>query len=371
MKAVVLAGGEGTRLRPLTCNIPKPLVPILNRPYLEHLLGQLKRSGVSETVLALSYLPEKIQNYFGKGDAFGTLVEYAIEEEPLGTAGAVKNVEGSLLDTFMVFNGDIFTDLDLKAAIEFHKARGAKATLVLTPVEDPSPFGLVETAPDGRVLRFLEKPSLEEVSTVWVNAGTYILEPEVLQYIPQGEAHSFERGLFPRLLEEGWPVYGLRSRAYWMDIGNPTNYLRVHRDLLLGSAQADPASPMLSPGLWAGDSCTIDPSAHIRGPILLGPGCSIGPRTSLSGPLVLGPDCAIEGNSTLENAVLWSGVQVKQGASLTGCILGNNVQVHNGASIGNRCVLADDVVVGEGNHLDHGMSVWPGTVMGPNSVSFL
>ena len=370
MKVVILAGGEGTRLRPLTCNIPKPLVPILNRPYLEHLLDQLKRSDISEAILTLSYLPNKIQDHFGDGHAHGVSLGYALEASPLGTAGALKNVEKRLTDTFMVFNGDIYTDLDLKAVVEFHKAHGAKATIVLAPVEDPTPYGLVETAPDGRVLRFLEKPRPDEVSTVWINAGTYVLEPEVLRYAPQGEAHSIERQLFPRLLEEGLPVYALRSRAYWIDIGNLQNYLRVHKELLLGSALAEFDERMVSPGVWVGDGCRIDPSAQVRGPVLLGPDCSIGPGACLLGPMVLGRGSSVERGCTLEGSILWDGAQIGEGAFLEGCVLGSNVRVAGGVKIGQGCVLADDVVVGAGNRLEHGMAVWPGTTLSSNSISF-
>ncbi|MBI4298390.1 MAG: NDP-sugar synthase [Chloroflexi bacterium] len=371
MQAVVLAGGEGTRLRPLTCTTPKSMVPVLNRPYLERLLRRLTEVDVRDVILTLSYLPEKIQEYFGNGNDFGVSLSYGMETTPLGTAGAVKNVEEQITGTFLVFNGDIFTDLDLRAALDFHCQHGAKATIVLTPVEDPSPFGVVETAPDGRVLRFLEKPQPDQVTTLWINAGTYILEPEVLEYIPKGEHYMFERGLFPRLLEERVPVYSMRSRSYWMDVGNPRNYLKLHRELLLGSVKLDMDGVMLRDNLWVGEGCNIDPSAEIRAPVLIGPGCSVGPRARLLGPLVLGPGCQIGEEASLSGSILWSGVEVRRGASLHGCILGNGVRICQGSSVGEGCVLGDDIIVGDGNRLERGIAIWPGAVLDPNIISFL
>ena len=371
MQAVILAGGEGTRLRPLTSTTPKSMVPILNRPYLDRLVSRLKQGGMRDIILTLSYLPEKIQEHFGDGKGFGVSLSYGIEAIPLGTAGAIKNVEEQITGTFLVFNGDVFTDLDLMAAMKFHRKHKAKATIVLTPVEDPSPFGVVETEPDGRVLRFLEKPKPEQVTTMWINAGTYILEPEVLQYVPKGEFHMFERGLFPRLLEEGLPVYGLRSRDYWMDVGSPRSYLRLHRELLLGGMNVEMDGVREDYNVWVGQGCKLDPSAEVRGPVLIGPGCSIGPGARLLGPLVLGPNCQIHEEATLEGSILWSGVEIRKRASISGCILGNNVCVHERARIGEGCVLGDDIVVGQGNRLERGMAISPGTILAPDTVSFL
>jgi mannose-1-phosphate guanylyltransferase len=234
MKAVVLAGGEGTRLRPLTCNQPKPMVPLLNRPFLERLLLRLKEHGVGEVALALSYLPEVVKARFGDGDGLGVRLFYPQEERPLGTAGAVKNWESHLDGTFFVFNGDIFTDLDLGEVLRFHREKQAKATIVLTPVEDPTAYGVVEMDPSGRVKRFVEKPPADQVNSRWVNAGTYVLESEVLQYIPAGQHSMFERGLFPLLVDMGIPVYGYPSRAYWLDLStrlHHTPWPQGHRRL--------------------------------------------------------------------------------------------------------------------------------------------
>ena len=366
MKAVILAGGEGTRLRPLTCNIPKPMVPILNRPFLEHMLGHLKGHGVDSAVLTVCYLPDKIEAHFGRGERAGIGLSYVLEEEPLGTAGAVKNVEKDLDGTFFVLNGDIFTDLDLGAMIRFHREKNAQVTLFLTPVEDPSAFGVVETDPGGRVLRFLEKPSPGETTSKWINGGIYLMEPQVLTHAPSGEFYMFERGLFPKLLELGIPVYGYQARPYWMDLGTPANYVRVHHDLLTSS----------STNHWAEVSSTgqgnssIHPSARVSGPVLLGEGCSIGPGALVEGPSVLGAVCVVGREAVITGSILWQRVVVERGAALQGCIVGDGAQIGEGATVGEGCILGDNVTLGKDNHVDRGMVLWPGKSLEPEAVSF-
>ncbi len=360
MKAVILAGGEGTRLRPLTCNTPKPMAPILNRPFLEHMISHLKGHGVDHAALTISYLPEVIRSHFGDGRDYGLGLSYALEEEPLGTAGAVKNVESELDGTFYVLNGDIFTDLDLKDMARFHRESGALVTISLTQVENPSAFGVVETDPQGRVLRFLEKPAPGETASNLINAGIYLIEPEALAHAPSGEFHSFERGLFPKLLDMGAPVYGYRSQPYWIDLGTPANYMKAHRDLL-------PAASMN--GVY--DQCSIHPSADISGPALLGRGCVIGPGAVLKGPVVLGDGCKVGENAQISDSILWQNVSVGPGADLRGCIVANGVNVGESASVGEWCILGDNVTIGKGNQLDRGMAVWPNSVIAPEIISFL
>ena len=366
MNAVILAGGEGTRLRPLTSNIPKPMVPILNRPFLEHMLSHLKGHGVDSAVLTVCYLPDKIEAHFGRGEHAGLGLSYVLEEKPLGTAGAVKNVEKDLDGTFLVLNGDIFTDLDLGAMIRFHRENKAQVTLFLTPVEDPSAFGVVETDPEGRVLRFLEKPSPGETTSSWINGGIYLMEPQVLAHAPSGEFYMFERGLFPRLLEMGIPVYGYQARPYWMDLGTPANYVRVHQDLLTSS----------STNHWAGANSTdqghssIHPSARVSGPVLLGEGCSIGPGALVQGPTVLGAGCMVGQEAVIMSSLLWQRVVVERGAALQGCIVGDGVHIGEGARVGEGCILGDNVILGRGNHVDRGMVLWPGKSLEPETISF-
>ena len=233
MQALILAGGKGTRLRPLTVYTPKPIVPICNRPFLLYQIDTLRRAGITDITLSLSYQPNKIEQLLGDGSDVGVKLKYTVEPQPMGTAGAYKYAEELIREPTVVFNGDILTDLDLKAVIREHTERKATATVVLTPVDNPSAYGLVETESDGRIRRFLEKPKLDEITCNTINAGTYILEPKVLDLIPTGENHSFEYGLFPELLKRKEAFFAhVPARTYWIDIGTPERYLRVHQDLL-------------------------------------------------------------------------------------------------------------------------------------------
>jgi len=351
MKAVLLVGGEGTRLRPLTYKTPKAMVPILNRPFLEHFIAHLKRHNIKDIILTLGYLPDQVQAYFGDGRDFDVRLVYVVEGAPLGTAGAVKNVAQHLDGPFFVFNGDVFTDLDLTGMLAFHREKRAVATIALTPVEDPSRYGVVETDDWGRVRAFIEKPPRHEATTNMINAGTYILEPEVLEYIPSGSHYMFELGLFPQLLARGRPVYAYPSDAYWIDIGTPENYFQVHLDLLRGKA-----SPPLS---VSADhrGCSIHPSARLEGPVLMGEGCIIGPRVQLSGPAVLGPGCVIGEEVLIEQAILWHRVRVGAGARLSQCVVAAD------CSIGDRCYLSKGCILGEAVELKAGSRLEPGTML--------
>ncbi len=359
MKAVILAGGEGTRLRPLTCNVPKPMVPILNRPFLEHMLSHLSGHGVEHAILTMWYLPDVIRSHFGNGEGLGLRLSYTLEETPLGTAGAVKNVEDELDGAFLVLNGDIFTDLDLSAMARFHRDSGAMVTIALTQVEDPSAFGVVDMDESGRVSRFVEKPAPGEAPSNWVNAGTYLVEPEALAQAPLGEHYMFERGLFPKLLEMGAPVYGYRSNAYWADLGTPTSYARVHRDMLPTAGATD-----------GHDVTGVHSSARISGPVLLGRGCAIGPDAIVQGPVVMGAGCRVGEGAVIRDAILWRDVEVGRGAELDACILGDGVSVGDGAMVGAGCIIGDGASIGSGNRMERGMVLWPGVSIQPEAVSF-
>lgn len=344
MKAVILVGGEGSRLRPLTMNRPKPMVPILNRPFLEHMIAYLKRHDIYDIILALCYLPGSIQDHFGDGSDFGVRLTYVTEDSPLGTAGAVKNVERHLEGTFLVLNGDIFTDLDLTKMMGLHRERRAKVTIAVTPVENPTIYGVVETDTDGRVRRFVEKPSPEAVTTNMINAGTYIIEPEALGSIPDGSFCMFERELFPKLVETGEPVYSHPSDAYWIDIGTPENYLQLHHDLL--QKQAAGAVPG-GQACVEGD-CDIHPAAELEGPVLIGRECVIGPRVTVRGPSVVGPGCHVGADSLIDRVIVWKNTRFGQGVWARGCVIAENVLLGDGSQIMERSVLGDNVVVGAG-----------------------
>ena len=337
-KAVILVGGEGIRLRPLTNDIPKPMLPVLNHPFLEHTIRYLNKHGITEIILAMSYLPEVIKDYFGDGRRWGIELRYALEDNPLGTAGAVKNAEEYLKSTFVVLNGDIFTGLDITAMYSSHLESKAKATLALTWVDSPSAFGVVETDGRHRIQRFVEKPAPGEATTNWINAGVYILEPEVLQHIPENVHYMFERGLFPRLLELGVTMCGYQFQGQWLDMGTADKYLSLNCDLLLSDERpAFIGSPMEKEMYCAGDA-VIHPSSQIVGPVVIASRSRIGPRVSIKGPVVLGPDCDIGDGAILEKAVLWQGVAVGEGSVLKKCVVGNNAKVQPGEHVIERVI---------------------------------
>lgn len=366
MKAVILVGGEGTRLRPLTCDTTKTMVPILNKPFLEHLLVYLRGHGITNIILAMSYLPHGIQSYFSDGAEMGLSLSYLIEEEPLGTAGAVKNAERYLDESFLMLNGDVFTDLDINAMIGFHRQRKAAATIAITPVDDPTAYGLIETGEGGRITRFLEKPGWEEVTTNMINAGIYILEPDILDRIPPRKNVSIEKETFQQLLARGEPVYAYPSTAYWLDMGTPEKYLRLNHDLLLGKA---PSLFRASGGVQTAGS-QIDPSANIEAPVLIGEGCVIGPGVAVKGPVVIGPECRVEEGANIEGAVLWNNVSVGRKAILRNCIIASHCQVHEASEVTDNCVLGDRVVLGKDSKMPRGTRIRPDKRIAPGSKVF-
>ncbi|MFH1169246.1 MAG: NDP-sugar synthase [Chloroflexota bacterium] len=359
MKAVILVGGEGTRLRPLTCRIPKAVVPIMNRPFLEHLLRYLAGHGVRDIILAMGYIPDQIQSRLGDGSRLGVRLTYLVESSPLGTAGAVKNAEPFLDDAFIVFNGDMMTGIDLTAMIERHREVKPKASIALTPVDDPTAYGVVETDDRGMVRRFVEKPPRDQVTTNMINAGIYILEPEVLARIPAGAHCMFERQVFPQLLELGEPVLSYPSDAYWIDIGTPEKYLEAHHDLLLGWEDR---------GVRAEGVSRIHPSARIEGPVLIGEGSTIGEGVRIKGPAVIGRRCRIGREVTIEGAVLWDDVQVAEASALSNCVIGSCGCIESNCRIPAGCVLGDNVTIGQGTRLAPGARVWPDSRVNPETA---
>ncbi len=359
MKAVILVGGEGTRLQPLTCNKPKAMVPILNRPFLEHLLHYLEKHGVRDIVLAMGYTPDPIQSWLGDGTQFGVRMTYLVEESPLGTAGAVKNAESFLDGPFIVFNGDILTEIDLTAMMKRHQEVKSKASIALTPVDNPTIYGVVETDAQGMVKRFVEKPSWDKVTSNMINAGIYILEPEVLTHIPASTPCMFEHHIFPQLLEMGEPILGYLSDAYWIDIGTPEKYLKAHHDLLLGWVDV---------GVRTEGESQIHPAAQIEGPVLIGERCVIAANVQIKGPTVLGPQCQIAEGTVIEGAVLWGGTQVAEETLLRNCVVGSCSYIENSCHILEDCVLGDNVTVGKGSRLAQGARIWPDSYVEPDTT---
>ncbi len=370
MKAVILVGGEGTRLRPLSINRPKPMMPLANKPFIEYVLNLLRKYSVKDIILSSCYLPHSIEDYLKNGSGFGVKLTYEVESTALGTAGAVKNVEKHLEDTFLVFNGDILTDLNLRELIKYHKEKKAKATIALTPVEDPTLYGLVELREDGSIVRFLEKPSWDQITSDLINAGTYVLEPEVLKDVPAEESYSFERGLFPLLLDRNERVFGFVSNAYWLDIGNPAKYLLAHRDLLEGKIESNFEGQEIKCGVWVGEGTEIDPTAKIASPVLIGRNCQIGANVRIDGLTAIGSDCRIEANAHMESCVILDKCVIGDNSIVVNSVLGEGVRLAKKVHVSDEAVLGDGCIVEEGNHLRKGIRVWPRAVLKRETIKF-
>jgi NDP-sugar pyrophosphorylase family protein len=352
MKAILLAGGKGTRLRPLTIHTPKPIVPIFERPFLHYQLDLLKQvAEIDEVILSLNYQPRRIEELFGDGGDSGLALRYVVEPAPLGTAGAVRYAGESLRESVVVFNGDILTEVDLAAVIALHRERKAKATIVLTPVQNPAAYGLVETDPDGRIRRFLEKPTPDEITCDTINAGIYVLEPDTFDRIPKDVSYSIERAYFPSLNERGETFVAYVDRGYWIDIGTPEKYIQVHRDMFEGRFSAglyqgvDSRQPMVSPEARIDDGatltgpCFIDAGAHVKTDAEIGPGT------------VLGRGVVIEDGAKLQNTIVWPNTRIGQNAIIDGPIIGRNCHIGRNVSITGRAVVGDKTTLTDYTHL--------------------
>jgi len=335
------------------------MVPILNRPFLEHLLLYLEKHSVKDVILAMSYMPDPIQSCFGNGAEFGVRMTYLVEKTPLGTAGAVKNAESYLDGPFIVLNGDILTEIDLSAMVRRHQKIKPKASIALTPVDNPTAYGVVETDDQGMVTCFVEKPSWDKVTTNMINAGISILEPEVLAHIPSSDPSMFENYVFPLLLKMGESIMSYPSDAYWIDIGTPEKYLKVHHDLLLRWGDE---------GTRTEGESQIHPAAQIEGPVLIGERCEIAADVRIKGPAVLGRGCKIARGAVIEGAVLWDGVQVAEETILRNCVVGSCNFIENSCYIPEGCLLGDNVTVGKGSRLSPGTKVWPDSYIEPNTI---
>jgi mannose-1-phosphate guanylyltransferase len=339
MQALILAGGKGTRLRPLTMHTPKPVVPIANQAFLLYQLELLKRADVRDLILSLSYQPHKIEDQLGDGTAYGVRISYTVEASPLGTAGAYRNAARLIRETTVVFNGDVLTDIDLNDVIRFHREREAAATIVLTPVANPTAYGLVETDGEARVLRFLEKPKPEEVTSDTINAGIYILEPKVLDYIPENEPFMFEYGVFPLLLEHGEPFYGYVWRGYWRDIGTAPSYWQANMDVLAGRVNVLERLPD-----ERGEK--FDGAAEIDSTSIVDPTCAVKAGAQIINSII-SRNCFIEERARIENCVVCAGTRVGAGAIVEGavvgkgCHIGRAVLVEGGSILGDKTVLTD------------------------------
>jgi mannose-1-phosphate guanylyltransferase len=366
MKAIVLVGGQGSRLRPITYDVPKAMVPLRNRPFMGYMFDFLRAGGLSGAVLSLGYLPDPIKDYFDGQDLEGFSIDYAVEARPLGTAGGIKNAEGYLDGgPLVVVNGDVLSGANLREAIEAHEASDSLATIVLTSVEDPTAYGLVEVDHDMLVRRFLEKPAADEVTTNLVNAGIYVMEPEVLAMIPAGREVSIEREIFPRLQAEGH-LHAYVSSSYWRDIGTPRSYLAASQDVLSGAVGAGEGFEFME----------VDPSTSrgkgvkVLPPVSIAAGCTLGRGATIGGRSALGRGCVVGEGAVVEGSVLFDGAELEPGAVVRGSIIGPNARVGENAIVRGLSVLGAGCVVGEGNVLDQGVRINPGVVLSPRSMSF-
>ena len=325
MKAVVLVGGAGTRLRPLTFTTPKPLLPIANVAFLERQLSWLGRYGVDEAVLSLGYLPDAFIDHFSD-ERFGDMqLRFVVEHEPLGTAGGIRFAADGIDERVLVCNGDVLTDLDLSAFVDFHESRGAEATISLARVDDPSAFGVVPTREDGEVIAFVEKPLRDQAPTNWINAGTYILEPSVLASIPLRLNVSIERETFPRMLERPGRLYAMRSEGYWLDIGTPTKYLEAQIDVLEGKVGLPPTATATErePGVWIEPGAMIGANASLVAPVLIGAGATIEPGARVASSVV-GERATVGADAVIQDSVVFADTSVKSGEVLDGVVLGSD-----------------------------------------------
>jgi NDP-sugar pyrophosphorylase family protein len=346
MKALLLVGGQGTRLRPLTIHAPKSIVPIFNRPFLHYQLDLIKQvPEIDEVILSLNYQPHRIEEVFGDGRDAGIKIRYVVEPTPLGTAGAVRYAAQGVRDTLVVFNGDVLTQVDLRGLIDFHRSRRARATIVLTPVDNPTAYGLVETDASSNILRFLEKPKLEEITCNTINAGIYVLEPDTFDRIPPDVAWSIERSFFPSFIERSEIFLASIYRDYWIDIGTPEKYMQVHRDIMDGRYSMPPFNG--EPGMaWVAPTAQIDQHARIEGPLFVDDGCVVKAGARLGPYTVLGRNCQVDGNANVSGAIVWPDSHIGREATVTNTIIGRsstigrNAQLQGGV-LGDTTSIAD------------------------------
>ncbi|WP_248958548.1 mannose-1-phosphate guanyltransferase [Sphaerisporangium perillae] len=360
MKAVVMAGGEGTRLRPMTANQPKPLLPVVNRPIMEHVLRLLKRHGFTETVVTVQFLAALVRNYFGDGDELGMSLHYATEEIPLGTAGSVKNAADKLRDErFLVISGDALTDIDLTDMIRFHEENGALVTIGLKRVPNPLEFGIIIVDEQGRVQRFLEKPTWGQVFSDTVNTGVYVMEPEVLDEVASGVPVDWSGDVFPKLLARGAPLYGYVASGYWEDIGTHESYLKAQADALSGRVKLDADGFELSPGVWVAEGASVDPDAILKGPLYIGGYAKVEAGAELREYTVLGDNVVVKEGAFLHRAVVHDNVYIGPSAHLRGCVIGKNTDVMTGARIEENAVVGDECVIEAEAYVSSGVKIYP------------
>jgi mannose-1-phosphate guanylyltransferase/phosphomannomutase len=359
VKAVVMAGGSGTRLRPVTSNQPKPMVPVAGKPCMEHIIELLRRHGMTDIVVTLAFMPQVIRGYFDDGGSMGVELHYSVEETPLGTAGSVRNAAELLDDTFLVISGDALCDIDLGELVAAHRERGAVATLALKSVENPLEFGVVITDEEGRVERFLEKPSWGEVFSDTINTGIYVLEPEVLQAVPEGEVYDFSKQLFPELLERGKPVFGHVVEGYWQDIGNLDQYRQANFDALDGRVKLELSGIRLRDNVVLGEGVQLTSLDQVSGPAFIGNYCQIDPGARIGPYAVLGQSTVVKEGATVVRSIADAGGYLGRSCRVEGALLGKGVDVRAHAVLNEGTAVGDECSIGVEAVLAPGVKVYP------------
>jgi mannose-1-phosphate guanylyltransferase len=366
LQAVILVGGEGTRLRPLTTTVPKPVVPLVDRPFIVYMLEWLRGHGVDEVIMSCGFLSTSVHNVLGDGSQFGLRLRFVEEPEPRGTAGALKYAESFLDERFLMLNGDVLTDIDLTAQIAQHEERGARGTLALVPVADPSAYGLVRLNENRSVKEFVEKPAADEIDTNLISAGAYVLERDVLELIPPARNVSIEREVWPRLVGAG--LYGFPAEAYWLDIGTPQRYLQGTFDILEGNVRTAVAERLGAGFLSVADSVRAD--GRVVPPAIVERGCTIAAGAHVGSLVVLGEGVAVGAGTTIERSVVLNGAQIGAGCTLQDCIVAAGAHIGDRVRISGGAVLGEGVTVGEGNVLTGGIRIHPQTTLEPGTITF-
>jgi len=367
LQALILAGGEGTRLRPLTSTIPKPVVPLVDRPFISYMLEWLRSHGVDDIILGCGFMADAVRSVLGDGSARAIRLRYLEEPRPLGTGGALKFAEELLDDRFFMLNGDVLTDIDLTAQLEQHERTGARATLALYPVEDPSAYGLVRCNPDDSVREFIEKPGLDELDTNLISAGAYILERDILDGIPPaGTNVSIEREVFPRLVGNG--LFGYVANGYWLDIGTPDRYLQGTYDILEGKVITEVGRQLGEHGMSLLDGASVE--GRVVAPVLVAAGCTVAPRALVGDRSVLGAGVTVFERARVESSVLLEGVTVGAGTTISSSIVSRGVTIGDHCHIEGGVVLGEGVKIGSGNTLAAGARIFPGVELPDGAIKF-
>jgi mannose-1-phosphate guanylyltransferase / phosphomannomutase len=359
MKAVIMAGGEGTRLRPLTSNQPKPMLPMANIPMMEHVVNLLRQHGFEDIVVTVAFMANAIGTYFGDGSEFGVRMVYATESTPLGTAGSVRNARDELDERFLVISGDVLTDIDLTAVLDFHDRHRGLATLALKAVENPLEFGIVITREDGSIERFLEKPTWGQVFSDTINTGIYVLEPEIFDFIAEDQVVDFSEHTFPSALRAGKGLFGYVADSYWEDVGTLEAYLKSHQDILDRKVQVDIAGFPLRPGIWVGKGAEIDPSVELDGPAVIGDNCVVGPGARLGAYCTLGRNVRVGDNAVIERSIVHDNTYLGSGVRIEGSVIGRGSDLRQGVRCEEGVVLGDECFVGALAEISAGVKIYP------------